>query len=591
MRKIFFIFNFVITNSILLFSSEIFLDAIKYGDRESFLSSSEILITQQDIEKLSPKNFAELLKMYNVDIYSRSDMQQDVSLNGGGFQQVKILLNGVPLNDPQTGHHNFNLPVSLKSVEYIQIIKTDNFSKYGSNAFSGVINIVTKKYGSNSMSLGYGSFNTFQLSGVSYGNNGNLSFDLGSSDGYRENTDYTYYNLFASLEYKSWNFLIGFLNKDFGAQDFYALNRTEYEQTQTLFTNINYNTNLKRNLKLNFNIFLRSGYDYYTTQRYWSEAYRNRHNSYVYGTTAKFDFKYNNIFNIQPGVEVIYKKLESKGESELYPLWQGMGSFYDEEKTIFTNLIFDKKKFVSETNLRINYFSRYNYLPQFGQKFIFKPNLKTETFIGVSKIYRVPSYTELFYWDPNHQSDEDLKIEQTINYSAGFSIKINRNIGFSFSGSYYEPTNVIDWTRTIGSYSWKVTNIAKVESYNLDAKLNFKYKFIKSEMIYTFVEKKLDLPQNIELKYIDNYPTDSFSFLLFLPKIIDFDISIGNVYRKYTKTQPKEFFITNLTISKKFFENAELLCSIENLFDKKYEEIPGIQQSPQRLLLKLQTTF
>ncbi|MFN3551438.1 MAG: hypothetical protein ACK4WJ_06495, partial [Endomicrobiia bacterium] len=200
-----------------------------------------------------------------------------------------------------------------------------NFSKYGNNAFSGVINIVTKRYGKNSMGLGYGSFNTFLLSGSSYGNGRNLSFELGSSDGYRKNTDYTYYNLYASLGYNNWNFLLGFLNKDFGAQDFYAINRTEYEQTQTLFTNINYLSNIDRNFKLDFNIFLRSGYDYYTTQRHYPEAYRNRHNSYVYGTTAKIDFKYSRNLNIQPGIEVIYKNLDSKGESELYPSWRGMG--------------------------------------------------------------------------------------------------------------------------------------------------------------------------------------------------------------------------------------------------------------------------
>ncbi|MFN3550308.1 MAG: TonB-dependent receptor, partial [Endomicrobiia bacterium] len=149
-KKFLILYIIIIIKNISLFSSEIFLDAIKYADRKSFFSPSEIVITQKDIEKLSPKNFSELLKMYNVDIYSRSDMQQDVSLNGGNFEQVKILLNGIPLNDPQTGHHSFNIPISLKSIEYIQIIKSDNFSKYGNNAFSGVINIVTKRYGKNS---------------------------------------------------------------------------------------------------------------------------------------------------------------------------------------------------------------------------------------------------------------------------------------------------------------------------------------------------------------------------------------------------------------------------------------------------------
>ncbi|MFN3550309.1 MAG: TonB-dependent receptor domain-containing protein, partial [Endomicrobiia bacterium] len=262
-----------------------------------------------------------------------------------------------------------------------------------------------------------------------------------------------------------------------------------------------------------------------------------------------------------------------------------------EEKTIFTNIFFDKNKFSSETSFRINYFSRYGYLPQFGQKFVFKPKFNIETFANISKIYRVPSYTELFYWDPNHQSSEDLKIEQTINYSLGAGFKINQNIGFSLAGSYCEPINAIDWARESGTSRWKVTNIAKVETYVLDFRFNFNYKFINSKLMYTFVNKKFDLPQNIELKYINNYPTNSLSFLLFLPPVIGFETSINNIYKKYTKTQPEEFFITNFTISKKIFKNTEVILNIENLFDNKYEEIPGIQQSPQRILLKLYTTF
>jgi vitamin B12 transporter len=128
-----------------LHSAEVYLDATKYGVlQKNFLTTYEYKITKEEIEKLGVESIPELLKIYNVDVYSRSDAQQDFSLNGGTFEQVKILVDGIPFNDPQTGHHNCNLPLNLDDIEYIQIIKSGNFSFYGNNAFCGVINIVTK---------------------------------------------------------------------------------------------------------------------------------------------------------------------------------------------------------------------------------------------------------------------------------------------------------------------------------------------------------------------------------------------------------------------------------------------------------------
>ena len=87
----------------------------------------------------------DLLKFASaVDVRQRGNngVQADISIRGSSFDQVLILLNGIQLNDPQTGHHNLNLPVSY-DIDRIEILEGPSARLYGPNAFAGAINIIT----------------------------------------------------------------------------------------------------------------------------------------------------------------------------------------------------------------------------------------------------------------------------------------------------------------------------------------------------------------------------------------------------------------------------------------------------------------
>src|SRR5205085_10334233 len=57
--------------------------------------------------------------------------------------QTLILLNGQRLNDPQSGHHNLDIPVPLDSVQRVEVMRGAGSALYGSDAAAGVVNIVT----------------------------------------------------------------------------------------------------------------------------------------------------------------------------------------------------------------------------------------------------------------------------------------------------------------------------------------------------------------------------------------------------------------------------------------------------------------
>jgi len=70
--------------------------------------------------------------------------QADILIRGGTFQQVLLLIDGVRLNDPLTGHFNGYLPIHPSEIDRIEVLKGTAASIHGSDAIGGVIHVITK---------------------------------------------------------------------------------------------------------------------------------------------------------------------------------------------------------------------------------------------------------------------------------------------------------------------------------------------------------------------------------------------------------------------------------------------------------------
>jgi iron complex outermembrane receptor protein len=137
-----------------------------------------------------------------MDIRRRgaNGVQSDIGFRGSSFEQVLLLLNGIRMNDSQTGHNNMNIPVDLEDVEKIEIIKGG--SRFGQNAYAGVINIITKTTPGKKVKISaeggdYGSYGlgfNAQIGNEKFSNS--LQANSASSEGYMFNTDYEIRNVF-----------------------------------------------------------------------------------------------------------------------------------------------------------------------------------------------------------------------------------------------------------------------------------------------------------------------------------------------------------------------------------------------------------
>lgn len=93
----------------------------------------------------------ELLRyLPGVEIQMRGPMgaQSDIVLRGGTFQQVLVILDGIRINDPNTGHFNSYIPIAPAEIDHVEILKGASSAIYGSEAVGGVIQIITKTFAS-----------------------------------------------------------------------------------------------------------------------------------------------------------------------------------------------------------------------------------------------------------------------------------------------------------------------------------------------------------------------------------------------------------------------------------------------------------
>ena len=117
-------------------------EPIPLEDRDRSVSAFDV----SELE-LVTNTLADLLRLDpSLDLRSRAPngVQSDLSIRGGTFGQTLVLLDGVRINDAQSGHHNMDIPVPLSAVSRLEILRGSGSTLYGSDAVGGVLNIITK---------------------------------------------------------------------------------------------------------------------------------------------------------------------------------------------------------------------------------------------------------------------------------------------------------------------------------------------------------------------------------------------------------------------------------------------------------------
>ena len=81
------------------------------------------VITREQIKECPAQSVNDLLKFASgVDVRQRGafGIQTDISITGGTHDQIVVLLNGINISSPQTGHHSVDFPINIDDIERIE---------------------------------------------------------------------------------------------------------------------------------------------------------------------------------------------------------------------------------------------------------------------------------------------------------------------------------------------------------------------------------------------------------------------------------------------------------------------------------------
>ena len=522
-----------------------------------------------------------LQQVSGIDIRRRGvpGTQADLYIRGGGFDQTLLLIDGMKMDDIQTGHHTLNLLLPIQLIERIEIIKGPASRIFGQNAFNGAINIVSKslpKLDKKQFEIlvsnpTFGSFKQFGFlinSRLSLKEkfNAQLTFSRSKSDGYRYNTDYSNDFFFFKSEIKTQKNPIiitsGFTEKKFGANGFYASPSAtdQYEETQASFLGISTLLGSEKFL-VRPKLYWRRGQDEYIYIRNNPSVYRNLHKT----NKIYLDFSFSKLFEssrLNFGIDLSNSSISSNN----------LGDHNRFTTSLYADYTFKTKdnKLSFSPGLSISNFSDMSthFFP--GIDVGFDVNEKINLYANYGKTYRIPTYTDLYYSDRNTIGNPDLNPEHAITNEIGIKYS-NENIDVSSSFFTRKSSNIIDYVKQSEQDKWEATNIRNLDTNGFDLSFLYKISLYNSLRIgYTYLFDKSYVSQVNYSRYAINSLRHQLNTRLALK--YSNKITHTLISRFGERSNKVSHIVYDSNLKYQLSENSYFFINVNNIFNEEYYE-------------------
>ena len=550
------------------------------------------VISAEFIKNSAATNVADLLQQVaGVDIRRRgtAGSQADLYIRGGGFDQTLLLIDGIKMDDAQTGHHTMNAALPIEVIERIEIIKGPAARVFGQNAFTGAINIVTKSTLANTASVNIEAGSFGQLNGsVTVGKefeNSSIIAHVGilTSDGYRHNSDYENKNyllkgVFNKKE-QPIEVIATFFDKKFGANGFYAsATATEqYEETQSSLFGAS-TTFRTEKFKITPRVYWKRGQDEYVYIRDNPSVYRNLHITNKVGVETNASYT-SDIGITGFGVDISRVFISS---NNLGKRNRTMANLFLEHRFKALN-----DKLDITPGVAVTYFSDFKFhaFPGLDIGFKLSDNLKAYGNLGVT--YRIPTYTDLYYNDRSTIGNSNLKPEEAFAQEIGLKFNSGR---FTSSVAIFnrDADNLIDFIRPDVTSKYEATNIAKVNTKGFELNTDYRFKLNEFNQTLSFGYNYLNddiLDQNKDLsRYSLN--TLKHQFITRFESKLFKNVRQNIIYKHAERTIGTSYNVWDASVIVAV-NKFNFTVTANNIFNAEYIESGFVPMPPSSLLFGL----
>jgi outer membrane receptor for ferrienterochelin and colicins len=608
--------------------------ASKYEQKVTEAPSSVTIVTDDDIKKYGYRTLADILRSVR-GFYTTYDRNyhyigvRGFSRPGDYNTRVLLLVNGVRINDNiyEQASIGTDFPVDVDLIKRVEVIRGPGSSLYGSNAFFGVVNVITKlgqDFKGVETSGEAGSFNTYK-GRFSYGNQFQNGLEMALSISYYDSKgdDRLYYKEFDNpatnngvaedLDYDRYKSLFGkFSFHDFTLQGAYvhrekgvptASFETVFNDSHSFTVDEHFHIDLKyeHNFADDISVMARLNYNYY-----------GYHGDYPYDDANPGDPPYIIVTKDYSkgkwwgGELQITKKLFEKHKfvigGEYRDNFQQDQGTYDKievylndkrDSIIWAFYIQDEYRILN--NLILNAGLRYDNYETFGSTtnprlaLIYNPFEKTTFKLLYGKAFRAPSAYELYYQasgSGGQKLNPDLKAETINTYELIYEQFIGKYLRGTVTAFYYKIDDLITITTDPSDNLLIYENIDKVEAKGVEFELEGKWESgLNGKISYTFQETTDKKTGEI----LTNSPRHLAKLNLIVPVIkkklfVGMEEQYTSKKKTLTGKNMDDFFISSLTLfSQNLLKNLEASATVYNLFNKKYGD-PGSEEHVQDII-------
>ncbi len=402
-------------------------------------------------------SFTDYLKLdSSIDLQERAPngVQTDLSIRGGTFAQSLVLLNGLRLNDAQTAHNNMDIPVPLDAITQIQVLHGSGSTQYGSDAVTGVVNLIAAPPETPELTLrtSAGNFGRNEQSGSAAASFGPLSEELAFardfSSGFLPDRDYRLLSLASISHLKSLlgstDVILALSDRPFGADQFYG-NFPSWERTKEWLAAVRQELGANTEADLSF----RRQTDLFVLFRDDPQIFTNRHIVESWEGDLRRTDTLPAGARLSYGAEMFSDSIDSNNLGQHSRVY-GAGYLDYDIRTL--------RRFSFSAGLRTDVYNNFQTQvdPTVSAGYWLSSAFKLRA--SISRAFRLPSYTDLYYQDPANVGSPFLKPETAWNYEAGLDWQPGARWRAGFTVFQRHDSNLIDFVRTSASDIFRATN-------------------------------------------------------------------------------------------------------------------------------------